>query len=384
MRIILTILLSTSISFAQMQWEFNMGYGSYKMKSLKSFQEKLSQRYPVNAQITSSFPSFWYYELAAKWEQNKTTFFGASLSFGSTGGRIYYSDYSGSIGSDQLVSFVSYGGTVGRSKGFFNDKLNLELELKYLLMIGTLKISEYNSFSGSITNDQFYNSTNLAIQPNFNLKYRVRLIGFNSSIGYNLNLIKGELKDIDRNYFINESNPTYLDWSGIRASVGISFYIKNPSEDDLEAERLSIGLGAGLEYGGLGINALVYPQKNLGFFFGAGYALAGFGYNGGIKLRKNPVHKTTPYLIAMYGYNAAIRVGNAPDYNRLFFGPSVGFGLDFKRSSEGSGYWTTGILIPIRNSSVDQYIDNLERSGVEFKNTLLPITFSVGYRITQK
>ena len=40
-------------------------------------------------------------------------------------------------------------------------------------------------------------------------------------------------------------------------------------------------------------------------------------------------------------------------------------------------------FVPIRSSAVETYIDDLEENhGVKFANNLLPIGFSVGYRIT--
>ncbi len=34
---------------------------------------------------------------------------------------------------------------------------------------------------------------------------------------------------------------------------------------------VAIGLGVGLDYGGIGVNLTVYPQKNIGLFAGIGY-----------------------------------------------------------------------------------------------------------------
>src|SRR6185503_19117939 len=79
----------------------------------------------------------------------------------------------------------------------------------------------------------------------------------------------------------------------------------NTISDDYD--KLNLGLGFGFDYGGIGGNLTVYPQKNVGLFFGGGYAFAGFGYNAGIKLRLlpgKPSSQFTPFFMAMYGYNA--------------------------------------------------------------------------------
>jgi len=148
----------------------------------------------------------------------------------------------------------------------------------------------------------------------------------------------------------------------------------------------TIGLGVGLDYGGIGANILYYPVDQIGLFAGVGYAFAGAGYNVGAKFRLNAKKdspKISPYLMGMYGYNAAIAVKNASNFNKLFYGPTFGFGVDFKPKDKGrNGYWSLALLVPIRGSDVDQYIEYLENNNnIEFQNGLLPIGFSIGYRI---
>lgn len=83
-------------------------------------------------------------------------------------------------------------------------------------------------------------------------------------------------------------------------------------------DKLTIGLGIGLDCGGFGGNIIIYPQKNVGIFAGGGYALAGFGWNAGLKLRlisDSPDSKISPFLLAMYGYNSAITVVDKSSLN---------------------------------------------------------------------
>jgi hypothetical protein len=149
-------------------------------------------------------------------------------------------------------------------------------------------------------------------------------------------------------------------------------------------DKVSAGLGLGLDYGGIGGNFLVYPQKNIGLFGGVGYPIVGVGFNAGLKVRiipKNPKAATLLYALAMYGYNAAIQVKKLAELNKLFYGPTFGIGLDVRASRKSKDYWTFALLIPIRKAEVDVYIDNLKNSGVEFTNGLIPIAISIGYRI---
>jgi hypothetical protein len=152
----------------------------------------------------------------------------------------------------------------------------------------------------------------------------------------------------------------------------------------LEPKEISnVGIGLGLDYGGIiGVNLLLYPQQNIGLFAGAGFAFIGIGYNAGIKLRFN-AKQVNPYILGMYGYNTAIKITNASQFDKFFYGPTLGFGLDFGSSRHNrNGYFTCALLFPIRGQEVSDYIDDLKNNhGVEFTMGLIPIAISLGYRI---
>jgi hypothetical protein len=103
-----------------------------------------------------------------------------------------------------------------------------------------------------------------------------------------------------------------------------------------------------------------------------------------MKLRfipKEPSGQISAFILLMYGYNAAIVVKNALKYNKFFYGPSFGFGLDLRLKPPKRVYWSFALLIPVRSREVDQYIDDLKtKQGAEFKNDLAPLGFSFGYR----
>jgi len=145
----------------------------------------------------------------------------------------------------------------------------------------------------------------------------------------------------------------------------------------------SIGLGLGFDYGGIGVNALAYPQKNIGLFGGVGYAIAGVGYNFGVKLRW-PVSKVVaPYIMGMYGYNTAIHVSSNfgfNDQNKIFYGPTAGIGCDFGTHHANASYFTLALTVPFRSPDVDDYITQLTSQGAQFKNKPSPVGISIGYR----
>jgi len=149
-------------------------------------------------------------------------------------------------------------------------------------------------------------------------------------------------------------------------------------------EVISIGAGLGLDYGGLGANLLYYPQKNTGIFIGVGYAVIGTGYNAGVKLRLFPSVKeyanVNPFVTAMYGYHAFLDVTNATQYNKIFYGYTVGLGVDIRRKR---GCWTVAVLFPLKSSEVYNYTNELRLSQGNFinpTNTLYPLMPSIGYK----
>jgi hypothetical protein len=154
--------------------------------------------------------------------------------------------------------------------------------------------------------------------------------------------------------------------------------------DTRKPDIVNFGPGIGFDYGGIGANIMVYPQKNVGIFFGGGYAVAGFGYNAGVKFRLSPVRPSVvnPYFTAMYGYNAAVAISNSPQFNKLFYGPTLGAGLDIRsRKPVSKGFLSIALMVPIRNSDAQNYIDFLKNEyGASFSSNLLPIGFSIGYK----
>lgn len=150
-------------------------------------------------------------------------------------------------------------------------------------------------------------------------------------------------------------------------------------------DKTSIGLGIGQDYGGFGGNFLYYPQKNIGLFCGIGYNLAGVGYNLGIKSRIAIGSSSSHVLLsalAMYGYNAVIKVADMGELNKVFYGATVGVGMDYKPFEYSDDYISISLFVPFRSYEVQGYINYLEQVyGVVFEQGLFPVTFSFGYRI---
>ena len=159
------------------------------------------------------------------------------------------------------------------------------------------------------------------------------------------------------------------------------FYKDKGSKYSNDDESIAnFGLGLGLDYGGFGGRLTFFPGQNVGVFFGGGYAVAGFGYNVGLNFRMQPKKRVVPIVNFMYGYNAAIAISGAPQFTKLYYGPSVALGVEFKSRNNMKNFFSVELVIPFRSKEFEDDYNGLKNnSSIKFSNTILPIAFSVGY-----
>lgn len=143
---------------------------------------------------------------------------------------------------------------------------------------------------------------------------------------------------------------------------------------------LLIGIGYGLDYGGIGFKAEYLPIKYVGMFGAAGYNFVKAGYSAGISLRPLPDAVIQPVLLAMYGTNAAIKVNTTyyisstpitKSYSKVYNGFSVGLGGDIKIDKRQDRI-SIGVLYPFRNPEF-----KTEYQQTNGKNPM-PVTFTIG------
>lgn len=160
---------------------------------------------------------------------------------------------------------------------------------------------------------------------------------------------------------------------------------KEPKQKKEKFEIASyLGVGAGLDYGGLGAKLQVMPLRWLSVFAGGGYNFYKFGYNVGAKFIV-PGNKLQPFVTGMYGYNAVVVVqdntGNSYDdkYNRTYYGFTAGAGLDIV-VGKNENRLSFGILYPFRNNDYQKDIDKLEHDpAITDFHEPWPIQVSVGF-----
>ncbi|MEJ1241207.1 hypothetical protein WBG78_23870 [Chryseolinea sp. T2] len=143
--------------------------------------------------------------------------------------------------------------------------------------------------------------------------------------------------------------------------------------------KINIGLGVGMDYGGLGGRVTYLPIERLGLFACAGYNLNGVGYNAGAQFLF-PKNRHAFYLTAMYGYNAVLVMTGDSNDGGIYYGVTAGVGYLFKIGSRGN-FWNFELLVPFRNSNFYDDYDALNSMGTNM-SAALPVGFSVGYHFS--
>jgi hypothetical protein len=162
-------------------------------------------------------------------------------------------------------------------------------------------------------------------------------------------------------------------------------------------KELDLGLGFGLDYGGIGGFTLIsYLSNCIGIFGSVGITYLetttdtyqpsttnyGIGSNFGAKFRYyNPDSKSSIVLLLMYGHNTTIKL----DKYKTFNGPTMGLGFDKRFGSINC--LTFEILIPVRDYRIDEYMDDYHKKHYDSwshsnisQSSLSPISLSIGYK----
>ena len=142
--------------------------------------------------------------------------------------------------------------------------------------------------------------------------------------------------------------------------------------------KVNMGFGLGMDYGGIGLRVNGLVSKTTMLFGGLGYNFNGAGFNAGTWFRLAPLKKVCPTLGVMYGYNAVIVVKGASEYNKTYYGPSIGAGMEI-RSRHSNNFVNLELLIPFRSQEYSRDIDMIRSNPYVDLNEPLPFTISIGF-----
>lgn len=231
-RIVFLLFISLPL-LGQDQVSFSVGYAGYGMSSLRKFQNGLENQFVLKPKNVNSFPSFWSFEGAYTHFYKSNYFIGGQLWYGSTGGRLSYSDYSGEQLSDQKIGNISVGFNFGK---LFKLEKSFEFQLgvKPFLSFSSLNLIFENRLGNSVDNESFsFRSLNFSLEPNLTLVKHIGSIGIQVTSGYNVAVSNGKLylNDSQDAFLLNQENEEVTaDWSGFRLAFGVGYRFSNQGD----------------------------------------------------------------------------------------------------------------------------------------------------------
>ena len=151
-----------------------------------------------------------------------------------------------------------------------------------------------------------------------------------------------------------------------------------------ENHNMDIGLGLGLDYGGVfGVQVGFVPIKHLTLFAAGGYHMIGFSWEVGAKglvIPKNNKNIARPFGKVMYGSNSVIKVEGASEYDKIYHGFTIGAGVELRFGKSRSNGLDLDLNFPLRTPEFwEDWNDIKNNPSLQVTQDPLPVAFSVGY-----
>lgn len=204
----------------------SVGYSTFSMAQMKAFQRDLEKQYPVDMKILEQFPGYINYNGSFLIHQGDA-YYGLVVGHTSTGGRAYYSDYTGHIALDQIVT-MTYAGTTAATKISSNKVFDVLLGGQALMYFNKLKFAEAQKIydENSLVIERF-NSRSIGLQGFVELQKAINKFQVKLQAGYEVQ-VPGDLLYQNRKdyYLVDSSNEKVrLNAAGLRTSVGLFYSI---------------------------------------------------------------------------------------------------------------------------------------------------------------
>jgi hypothetical protein len=221
------VFIFATMPLAAQHWIGSAGvnYGSYSMKGLKGLQQSL---FPSNIplEVVESFPSRAGFEFNLLRTFDKLSL-GTGFSTASTGGRVSYADYSGSIMHDIIASNMMVSIQVEYAL-VQNDGWELFLAMRNGLAMNTMTYRTTLTL-GAETDEvkNKFKSMNFALSPGVGARFFYGNFFLHPEARYESHIVKGDLtysEDSEMELKVNGSK-VQMDWDGIRLSISLGYRI---------------------------------------------------------------------------------------------------------------------------------------------------------------
>lgn len=197
-----------------------INFNTFSHSSLKQFQQEFkNDLIPIPVKTVDNFPANIGFTVGIDLAEKNIGLFG---SYNFTGGKISYSDYSGSVKIEEEVNAITFGGIYYID--IFKNK-RLKFGVKAFGMYSTLKLDSYSKISNNINQESLgFKSFDIGTGGIVIYEYPLSFIIIRANLGIDL-VLGGKLK-FDNNskfHLQNDSNnPVKTGWTGLRSGLGIS------------------------------------------------------------------------------------------------------------------------------------------------------------------
>jgi len=211
--------------FAQFKFSGGVGMGTYAMTDLKNYNESIKTTLPVASQTISDFPPYATYEANLQYKIHRLHF-GAYWSYNSTGSRLSYEDYSGTLWYNQKALSNQYGITLGYLLTQKEGPWEVTPSVRLGLISTNYRLNNYLQVTGSPALNEIFNftSNSYMISPGI---ATTRVLNPRIALSFDLRYLHDFQKSLVSTstplsylYGIN-GNHLSANWGGIRLTLSV-------------------------------------------------------------------------------------------------------------------------------------------------------------------
>lgn len=220
------LLAGTTAAQKKVYMEPRLGFGTFRMASLKELQQTVIRQTGVNAKATDTFSPYFQFGFGLVRDLDEQTRIGLFAEHGSTGGRVAYEDYSGEIRFDTPVNYHALGATLYSHKPIEGSRFSFVAGTEVNVFFTRLKTEVYARIHDtSESSEDSFSSTGFGLKPYVGLEHLMNAMPVRLTLGYMASASKpfhvsGEPEhQLIRNSYNDKLEPG---WGGLRICLTVS------------------------------------------------------------------------------------------------------------------------------------------------------------------
>ena len=226
------LLLSATVAAQEKFYlEPRLGFGTFRMASMKELQQTVIRETGVNAKAVDTFGPYFQFGVGLVRDLDEETRLGLFAEHGSTGGRVAYEDYSGEFMFDTPVSYHALGASLYSHQPIKESGFSLVAGIEANIFFSELKIETHaRLYEDDEASEDKFNSIGFGLKPSVGLQYPLYSLPVRLSVGYMASASKPFHVPGEPDYQLrrnNASDSLEPSWSGLRISLTVSVPIFN-------------------------------------------------------------------------------------------------------------------------------------------------------------